>query len=269
MNTKLLLGIMLALFCLSMISHVSAAPVGPTTLTNISETTWDVYDALTNDALAGNITQLDFTGSSVTRSYQGYIGNISGYIVLGNANNQTLYDWSIAEPQGEIYAVRSSTVPSWTSVACASTQEMLDENVRLNINVTTDEDAINNTFVVGGAPDQVARFPGSDFNHTQFYTANQSMARNACPVATLYNSSEMPSSYFKEVLLSDKINNDSVTGFVIYTGILAQSSLPGVTADGYDGRTYDFQMIVGEDGHGADTGPTATQSTYYFYLELE
>jgi hypothetical protein len=95
------------------------------------------------------------------------------------------------------------------------------------------------------------------------------MAASECPVASLYNSSGMPSSHFKEVLLSDKINNDSVAGFIIYTGILAQSQTPAITADGYDGQTYDFQMIVGEDGHGANTGPTATESTYYFYVELE
>jgi hypothetical protein len=269
MNQKIMLGLIIALLGLSMISHVSAEPTGPATASETDEMRWATYGSWNTTAIAGNVTEVIFTGSSVTRTYQGYVGNITGEIVLGDSNNNTLYDWTLANPQGEIYAVRSSTVPTWSSVRCANQTEIQAEDTRLNVNLTNDEDAVNRTFVVGGAPDQISRFGSTELYHPSFYTANQSIANSSCAVAVMYNSSAMPSPYFKNVLLSDTVNVNPVTGFVIYTGIISHSISLGTDADGFNGRTYDFEMIVGEDGHGAQDGPTATTSTYWFYLELE
>jgi hypothetical protein len=270
MNQKLVLGIVIAL--LSLTIYVSALPVGPESIENPYNTTWPTWGALTHEAIAGNVSELNFDGSTITRTYQGYIGNVTGSIVLGDASNNTLYDWTLASPQGEIYAVRSVTVPSWESVTCASQSELQNEDLRLNATELTDEDAVNRTFVVGGAPDQTTRFSGANFSHPQFWTANQSMEAGTCAVATLYNSTSEPSPYFKEVLLSDNVNTDPSTGFVIYTGIISHTFDPSnadLAADGFDDRSYDFEMLVGEDGHGAQTGSTATSSTYWFYLELD
>jgi hypothetical protein len=52
---------------------------------------------------------------------------------------------------------------------------------------------------------------------------------------------------------------------IIYTGIIAHTLNPTTESDGFDQRTHDFEMIVGENGHGVDSDPTL----YYFYLELE
>jgi len=162
---------------------VSALPVGPKTLDRVSESRWPTWDSLNTTAMAGNVTELNFSGSTITRTYQGYFGNITGMIVLGDSQNNSLYDWTIASPQGEIYAVRSPTVPSWNSVTCAATWELDAEDLALNVNSTIDEDSVNNTFVVGGAPDQIARFTNAELIHPQFWVANQSIIQNTCPLA--------------------------------------------------------------------------------------
>jgi hypothetical protein len=267
MNQKLFLGIIIALISLS--TFVSALPVGPETISRPYETRWPTWVPITETAIAGNVSELNFDGTTITRTYQGYVGNVTGWITLGDLNNNTLYDWTLASPQGEIYAVRSSTVPTWGLTTCASQAEIQAEDTRLNVNETIDEDSVNRTFVVNGALDQLARFPTSDFTHPQFWTANQSIGASSCAVATLYNNTYQPSSDFKEVLLSDNVNTDPVTGFVIYTTIISHTINPFGDSTGFDGRIYDFEMLVGEDGHGIQDGETATTSTYWFYLELD
>jgi hypothetical protein len=272
MNQKIIIGIIIALFALT--TFVSALPSGPRSLDTSNTARWPTWAPLNTTAIAGNVTELTFNASTITRTYQGYYGNITGFIVLGDNNNNTLYDWTLASPQGEIYAVRSDVVPSWGLVTCASYNELVSEDIRLNVNETIDEDSVNNTFVVGGAPDQLSRFGATELVHPQFWVANQSVTANACPLAVMYNSSAMPSPYFKQVLLSDNTNvpvtpGTSTEGFVIYTGIIAHTLNPWAESDGFDQRTHDFEMLVGEDGHGIEDGSTATTSTYWFYLELD
>jgi len=246
------------------ITVVSALPSGPTQpIVPAKSERYPTWVPQTVAAEAGNVTEFNTNGSSITRTWQGYFGNITGMIVLGDANNNTLYDWYLASPQGEIYAVRNAIVPTWTSVRCADQTELQAEDVALGVNESVDEDAVNLTFVIGGAPDQKARYPASDFTHPLFYVANQTIVDNSCPVVTLYNSSREPSPYFKEVMLSDGSAN------MIYTGIIAHTLNPFAESDGFDARTHDFEMIVGENGHGNDIGPSAIISTYWFYLELE
>jgi hypothetical protein len=266
MNQKIILGILIALVALTTITTVRALPIGPKSITPGLNERWPAWDPLSEEALAGNVTSLDFNGSTTTRTYQGYYGNITGMIVLGDSNNNTLYDWSLANPQGEIYAVRSATpvVPDWESVVCADQTHLQTEDTRLNVNETIDEDAVNETFVVGGAPDQLARFPTSDFTYPQFWVANQSIEANTCAVASLYNSTQEPSPYFKEVLLEDSTKN-----YIIYTSIIAHTINPFAESDGFNQMNHDFEMMVGEDGHGANIGSTATPSTYWFFLELD
>jgi len=265
MNQKLLLGMIVALISLS--TFISALPAGPETITRPYDTRWATWDALNQTAIAGNVSELNFDASTITRTYQGYVGNVTGWIVLGDANNNSLYDWTLASPQGEIYAVRTDVVPDWGSTACASPAHIATEDTRLNVNETIDEDSVNNTFVVGGAPDQLIRFPGVAADlayHPQFWVANQSIAAGSCAQATLYNSTYEPSSDFKEVLLED-----ASTNYIIYTAIISHTINPFGDSTGFDGRVYDFQMLVGEDGHGIEDGVTATTSTYWFYLELD
>jgi hypothetical protein len=259
MNHRLLLYTMLAVLTITL---VSAVPSGPTTdIVTIQSERWTTWPPKTLPAIAGNVTEFNTNGTTITRAWQGYYGNITGTITLGDSNNNTLYDWSLANPQGEIYAVRSVTTPDWYNVRCSDDTEIRAEDLALNIDNLRDEDSVNNTFVINGTPDQLARFPGSPhFTHPRFYVANVTIENNSCPLAVMYNSSYMPSPYFKEVLLSDQ---GAVP--IIYTALIAHTLNPSAESDGFNQRPHDFEMIVGEDGHFNDLNPV----TYWFYLELE
>jgi len=192
------------------------------------------------DAIAGNVTELTITTQTVTQSWQGYVGNISGTIVLDDSNNKTLYDWSLADPQGEIYAVRSSTTPAWSSVVCANSTHINAEQTALNMGDSTDR--INNTFT-------------EDFTGSFLVGGVTINSGSGCKqVATYVNDTADPEKNFKEVLLYDPTN-----ALIIYTALIKKGY-----SVGYNGNTYNFQMIVGEDGHG-----NSATSTYYFYVEIE
>ena len=245
---------------LALVTFVEAIPTGPTTDITITKSErLDTWGSKTTLAEAGNVSEFDTDSSSITRTWQGYFGNISGMIVLGDALNNTLYDWSLASPQGEIYAVSHVDSPDWYNVRCSSTAELEAEDIRINANQSVDEDTVNGTFVIGGSAEAQANY-GGPITHPTFYVANVTISNDTCPVAAMYNSSRLPSDNFKEVLLSDQ-----ATVPIIYTGIIAHTVNPYAESDGFDGRTHDFEMIVGEDGHFNDLAP----QTYWFYLELE
>ena len=61
---------------------------------------------------------------------------------------------------------------------------------------------------------------------------------------------------YQEVILIDILSNA-----LLYTAIIDFER----NTTGFNGKVWDFQMIVPEDGHGTDTATTE----YNFYLELE
>jgi hypothetical protein len=243
---KWLLALLLAAISVTSVYALPSGPTGPINV--ISSERYPTWGSQTVSALAGNVTQFDADSSTITRTWQGYFGDVTGIIVLGDSNNNTLYDWQVANPQGEIYAVRSSTVPAWLNVRCSNTSELVNEDTALGVTWSTDEDAVNRTFVVHSV------------THPTFYVSSVTITNDTCPVTGLYNSSRVKSDYFKEVLLSD-----GSTDPIIYTTLIAHTLNPFAESDGFDGNTHDFEMIVGENGHGTNT----VTSTYYFYLELE
>jgi hypothetical protein len=228
---------------ISVIGLVLAEPTGPTgTITPIESGRFGLDAAKTADAVAGNVTEFNLDANSITQTWQGYFGNITGKIVLGNANNDTFYDWTLSNPQGEIYATRLATVPTWSSIACANSTDVTTEDASLGVNQTRDVDSVNNTFL-----------NTTSFNPFYVGSVQINPGVQTCYATYLYNGTGPQSTYFPEVLLADGSGN------IIYTGLLESDAL------GFDGRSHDFQILVGEDGHSGNTAP----SVYYFYLELE
>jgi len=221
------------------VSMVLAAPTGPSSATNLGSSRYSSASAANISAFAGNVTELNFVANTITQTWQGYFGNITGTIVLGNANNQSMYNWNLSSPSGQVYATRTSSVPAWASVFCANQVNVTAEDTALGVNVSVDQDSVNKTFINTTA-----------FN--TFYVGNVNInSTQNCRAVNLFNGTAAPSSNFQEVLLNDGTN-------MIYTALISQD------ANGFDNRTHDFQMLVGENGHNADT----TATPYYFYLEL-
>ncbi len=215
-------------------SLVIAAPNGAT-VTNLSSTRASASDAGNNSAIAGNITELTISGISVTQSWQGYFGNVSGAIQLANSDDNVMYNWSLASPEGEIYASNASSV-SWAGIQCYDEPNNMTFFESMFGISTADADGLNETFNLN--------------NHPEFFTNSKQFATGSCNSTKLYNSVGVGT--FDEVLLTDGPS-------LVFASLLLND------ANGFDNIPHDFEMMVLEDGHGLDTNPT----TYFFWVELE
>ncbi len=195
-------------------------------------------------AQAGNVTQLNIFGYTTTQSWQGYYGNVSGTIQLADSGDKVLYNWSLASPEGEVYAsVNGSGEIAWGNVACFDMDNHLALETLYNIS-TDDMDGVNETFSTGN-------------NHDPFYTAGTFFSTGTCASTQIFDASGKGNdNNFEEVLLTDA----SSAIQVIFASLLEEKDIQG-----FDGEYYDFEMLVLENGHGTDTSATP----YYFYVELQ
>ena len=234
-------SILYGLVALIIIGSVFAVPQGPTTLDIVSSERRATIPSFAVEALAGNVTLLTITADSITRYWAGYYGNITGNIVLANAENQSLYRWEVADPRGEIYASRNAAINWINTIECMDPTDILNEETFLGMDSVNDYDTVDRTF--------------NRTDHPQFYVGGTSIT--GCP-STSVNDTGL-GSIFHQALIKSNDTDDT-----IYTAIL---EFPRTT--GFDGGNWDFQMLVGEPGSGAQAYPYGTTTTYYFYVEIE
>jgi hypothetical protein len=237
---------------------VSAAivPQGPDSTTEGAATTKAAVTGDTVTATAGNINSLVLTATTVTQTWQGYYGNITGVISLEDASGNPLYNWSLDDPEGLIFATTKTTAPDWADVVCWDQSSVDTDNYytlaeyrsALGL-VDADVDDIDTTF--------------TDQNHAVMYFAGVTISANSCDsVAYLFNSSgEKEAGVFVETLLYDPDAVDgSGDGDIIFTAIIEDGAV-----DGFNDIDNDFQLMVGENGHNSNAGTT----TYYIYAYIE
>jgi hypothetical protein len=248
-------GILVSLFAIMAAEYAAAAPTGPDYIQNGTPQRRSLgVDNLTGgtrvEAQAGNVTALNINSTKLTNRWQGYYGNVSGTIVLDDANNYTLYSWDLANPEGEIYASNGSEsgTVNWANIFCFNYTNNLSSGQpivqrfngtdleRMIGALPTDKDSLNRTFN--------QTFSGSFQAGTKSITSADSCMQTTLNVNDRYQTND-----FVEVLLTD---NDSI----IYTALLEQNAI------GFQGAPVDFQMLVGENGD------IASATTYYFFVEL-
>ena len=248
-------GVFFALFLLSLSSVLAAyshiVPTGPDSYISRSNTTRVEVPPEDVLAQAGNVTELDFGVTAKTQSWQGYFGNVTGTITLDDASNNTLFDWSVANPEGEIYASNES-VGDWDDINCVNLTDGdagdVDETALAGLYgqdlALDDYDAVGNTF-------------NETYSDATGFYAGNILINNAdsCPLVHTYVDDAWQSTSFSEVLLTTASGDE-----VIYTALL-EDNVDGFKANG---DNHDFQMLVGENGHNGDS----TATTYYFYLEI-
>ena len=264
----MLIGLMLS----AIIVLAEDGPTGPQWVTNTTERfnadTWEPYNI---SAIAGNITSMNIHSWTLTRTWAGFYGNITGTVVLADTNNNTMYDWTDTQPTGRIYAARTDNV-DWINIACAAQSELDTDEAQFsgtnetNRNGEYPVDAPNRTFLInpiGGVDAEPANF--SDY--PSIFVGPVEIDPSTCPSTSLHNENGTYFDYnetdqnagndpnrFRELILAD----GSGTGNIVYTTIIEDDYL------GFDNRTHDFELMVADDGHGTDTSVTQ----YYFYIEL-
>ena len=88
--------------------------------------------------------------------------------------------------------------------------------------------------------------------HRQFIVGSKTFPANYCPTLNTYVNNVTQDTHFEEMALYDGTN-------VVYSTNIDKNT------NGFDSNSYDFQMIVPENG-----APSWTSSTaYYLYVELD
>jgi len=215
-----------------------------------------------NSAFAGNITEITIAAYSTTQSWQGYFGNVSGTIQLADAGDNVLYNWTLANPEGEVYASTNSSI-TWTDIQCFNFTADGTKGAEsgggttslYGTNLTTLESTFNIASDDVDGVDETFTFTGGG-THDLFYTANQQFSEGECISTRVYGDTGAGvNDEFEEVLLYEPTSTS-----IIFAAILEEGSV-----NGFDSGDHDFEMLVLEDGHGVDVSTT----TYYFFVELE
>lgn len=214
--------IVMTLMFLLAAAYVYGLPTGATNLDrgdSSSRTDFSGITAATTAAQGGNITALNVAGIRQTTFWQGFYGNISGEIVLDDANNNTFYNWSMTTATGEVYASTDASV-TWASIACASQANIASEHTALGM-TASDGDNVNNTYT-----------------STDDITVDGNLI-TSCPSTKTFVS-DAPSANFVQVLLYEG-------SAIVYATILEDGQT------GFDGGLYDFQLLVGENPSAGST----------------
>ena len=234
-NIRIAFIVLIIFTSLSYCAH--AVPVGPT-ITEIRNETGSAKESTLINTTGGSITTMELNVTAQNLKWKAFVGNVTGNLVLSDASNYSIYDWTVTTVSGEAYASRFNTI-SWTKIACANATNISAEETALNITASSD-DSISKTF--------------SSKTHRSFYVGNVLIANSTCfSTATFVNNASQAmneSMKFQEVLLTD-------TSSLVYVSLLENKS------SGYNTQKFDFQMIVPD--YGIQQGSNVP---YYLYLEL-
>jgi len=262
-------GIVFSVMIFTWNSVDSAIPYGAN-VTEITESSAQPDAASNNSALAGNVTELILFTYTTTQAWHGYYGNVSGTIQLADSSDNVLYNWSLASPEGEVYATINGSVV-WQNIQCFNftangtycaadlnngggtsecgmNESLLESAYGIN-HSSDDVDGVDESFSLDGSHEL-----GGGFVHDEFMTNSKNFSSGECLSAHLFSSGTITDNLFQEVLLYSPDSEN-----IVFTAILDEDQ------QGFDGNYHDFQMIVLEDGHGTDSSPTV----YYFYVEIE
>jgi len=219
----------------------------------ISNTTKNASSGDSRNDSKGTITTVLITTVQQNIKWKSYVGNVSGTLVLRDADDFSIYEWaSGGAPDGEVYITRNDSI-DWASIKCANQTGITNEETVLG-HSSSSGDNINFTF---------------DSNyHQEFDVGETTIAISSCKslatwinnTAQNFNQTNENSTLFQEVLLMDNNLN------IVYATLLDQDTrgyrddLDNTTSLGSN-TTYDFQAIIPDY-----TGLPIAR--YYFYVEI-
>lgn len=227
-----------AIILLLLPAFVQATPTSPAALNILSSSSRQLSQVSNGsiEARGGNVTQVNIDALTITKSWQGYYGNITGNVRLDDANNQSFYVWGNATPAGEVFATRNSTI-QWTTVNCTTASQRAAEETYLG-QTAADGDSATNTF--------------NSTNHPSVLIGMSNITQDSCYSTNVFANGSAQTTNFYQMMLSDNSSN------ILYTTIISSESV------GFNGQTVDFQLLVGENEHPGGYGVT----NYYFFVEL-
>ena len=272
LNTLFLILAISVVLSLVLIS-VYAAPIGPTVTVLGNTTKNDTPATKVNSSINGTISPggyiftLKLTSEQRNTRWKAYVGNVTGTLVLDDAYDNTIYQWTLSSVAGEVYATRSAGSVNWSGINCTwiadgrenKTWDMInrstsnrtpEHNENLALSQTSKDDNITATFAYR--------------NHSSITIGSVEIGKDECYSVQTYVENNAQSftdsntANFTEIILYDGAYN-TTTGNVVYATEMEQDKI-GYRSD----STYDFQMIVPE----VATVGFSSSTAYYFYVEL-
>jgi len=259
------------------------------------------------NATAGNITNINLNGKSVTQMWQAYYGNVTGTITLEDSAGWVFYNWSQGNPRGEVYASLNGSL-NWLNVECynLSAAKVFDSGVSgdlpstnyLNMSeletgfggTTVDVDGVNETFTEPlNRTFAVANLSITSHNGLG---GSQVVSTNGCYQANAFKSNNTQArsagidtsklNFTMTILIQDNQRTDAYNTTCTSNG--DTTGCPGI--NGADNTLFDLVWVAfledyqqpGYNGGPSDyqmlvpenghNGDTAT-THYYFYVELD
>jgi len=116
---------LIALLVLLAIPLAYAAPDGATVTVGSSERGAS-NPAGTADIEAGNVTEVNISGTAITTRWAGFYGNISAGLVLSDAANNKFYEWTVSNVSGSVVYAADATISDWstTNIVAATDADM-------------------------------------------------------------------------------------------------------------------------------------------------
>lgn len=187
----------------------------------------------------GYISTMNLDATFQNSRWKAFVGNVSGKYTLDDESGSTIFDWTFATITGKVYATRDSGTVEWSSISCADGTEMSNENTVM-FHGNSSSDNLTRTF--------------NKTTHSAFWAAGTFFSANNCNYGvTTYKNDAPQTTDFEEIVMHDGTS-------IVYATILEDN------VQGYDGaKTFDFQMLVPENGTAGFTGATP----YYIYVELD
>ena len=93
----------------------------------------------------GTFTTLILYSETQNLRWKAYAGNVTGVLTLDDSGDYSIYQWSLTDITGEVYATRTNNSISWASIQCANETHIYNEEIALN-HTTDADDSINSTF---------------------------------------------------------------------------------------------------------------------------
>jgi len=188
----------------------------------------------TDDAQGGFVTEIDLDATACTAKWQGYYGDLTGAIKLGDSQGNYMFEWAWDASKGaEVIATTNTAIPTWSSIAA------------------TDGTAMTAMETLWGWGTADSDGPALTFDHT-----SDSVTIAGVDVADTRGTDSLGATVagdFDEVVITDGATA-AKTNF-LFVGVM------NADKEAFDGTAKDFEMLVATP----DTGAT---ETYYFYVEL-
>lgn len=248
--------------------NIGAEPIGPT-ISVLSNSTMPNPNSTKVNSTNGTISPGGFIftllmdSEQQNRRWKAYVGNVTGKLVLDDADGNSIFQWQLSAITGEVYASRASTSINWTGINCSwvadgktnraeglSSNRTPEHNENIILSQTNKDDNVTATF----------RYK----NHSSIEVGSRAIGKDECfSLQTWQRNAEQTfgdsdNANFTQVLLYDAALGKT-DGNIIYATEL-ETDKTGYRTD----QTYDFQLVLPEVG----TSSWTSSTPYYFYVEL-